>query len=189
MHLVLKVALHNSPPCQGCWTWALPFLAIGLSLRPSLPTALHEIEEFSLNYLIYKVFRWISWNLQWISQNLHEIRSGFHETCQVSWNLQQISQEFAGFHMTSAANFKKSAGFHEIRQILQKSGNMSIGLSKMIWFSFSKWNLISMALSVCLMFNILCCTLYFCKFLDGFRVLSVLFLKVFSLTLTDISRQ
>ena len=48
-------------------TWALPFLAIGLSksgfheiLRHSLPTALHETEEFLLSYLIYKVFRWIS---------------------------------------------------------------------------------------------------------------------------------
>ena len=29
-------------------------------LRHSLPTALHETEEFLLSYLIYKVFRWIS---------------------------------------------------------------------------------------------------------------------------------
>ena len=32
-------------------------------MRHSLPTALHETEEFFLNYLIYKVLRWISWNL------------------------------------------------------------------------------------------------------------------------------
>ena len=30
--------------------------------RHSLPTALHKTEEFLLSYLIYKVFRWISWN-------------------------------------------------------------------------------------------------------------------------------
>ena len=30
--------------------------------RHSLPPALHKTEEFLLSYLIYKVFRWISWN-------------------------------------------------------------------------------------------------------------------------------
>ena len=51
--------------------------------RHSLPTALHKTEEFLLSYLIYKVFRWISWNLPDFTWNpldftksvkFHEIR-------------------------------------------------------------------------------------------------------------------
>ena len=37
--------------------------------RHSLPTALHKTDKFLLSYLIYKVFRWISWNLPQISRN------------------------------------------------------------------------------------------------------------------------
>ena len=45
-------------------------------MRHSLPNVLHETEEFFLNYLIYKVFRWISWNP--------------HEICRISWNLPEF---------------------------------------------------------------------------------------------------
>ena len=43
-------------------------------LRHSLPTALHKTEDFFLNYLIYKVCKWIS-----------------HEICQISCEIHWIS--------------------------------------------------------------------------------------------------
>ena len=74
----------------------------------SLPTALHETEEFFLNSLIYKVFRWIS-------HEIWQISCGFHEICQISCEI----------HMKSAVFHMKSARFHEIcwisREIRTKS--------------------------------------------------------------------
>ena len=57
-------------------------------LRHSLPTALHKTEEFFLNYLIYKVCKWISWN-----------PSDF------MWNLLDF--------MWNPPDFMKSTEFHE----------------------------------------------------------------------------
>ena len=75
-------------------------------LRHSLPTALHESEEFLLNYLIYKVFRWISWNLQ----------QDFMKSTEICWNPQQDFMESAEIHWNLPDFTVKSARFHEIRK-------------------------------------------------------------------------
>ena len=63
--------------------------------RHSLPTALHKTEEFLLSYLIYKVFRWISWNLLDFTKSTR-----FHQIWQISQNPPDF-MESGGFRKTN----------------------------------------------------------------------------------------
>ena len=126
--------------------------------RHNLPTALHKTEEF-LSYLIYKVFRWISWNLLDFTKSTR-----FHKICQISKDqlpgmvmpmfglskerpilgdhpkahiheIQWILLNLADFMWISCEICQISCGFHEIRWISGEICQISCGFHEIQWIS------------------------------------------------------